>query len=92
MEQRVNVNFCVELQKLPSEILEMLNTGTKDTICYKVNWHLFINTVVYPLVFHIYLYSACTATMIIEYLIFKACRMMYSEMLTVVCLSPGLSR
>jgi hypothetical protein len=30
--------------------------GTKDTICYKVNWHLFINTVVYPLLFHIYTY------------------------------------
>jgi hypothetical protein len=26
MEHRVNVNFCVKLQKLPSETLEMLNS------------------------------------------------------------------
>jgi hypothetical protein len=41
MEQRVNANFCVELQKLPREMLEMLKTvcgesQTKKAVNVKV--------------------------------------------------------
>ncbi|GBL99229.1 hypothetical protein AVEN_140690-1 [Araneus ventricosus] len=42
LEQRVNIKFCVLLEKSPSEILEMLkeaygNDATKETAVYE--WH-----------------------------------------------------
>jgi hypothetical protein len=41
MEQRVNVKFCVKLQKSPSEMLEMLKTVSDDSTrsqCHVFKW------------------------------------------------------
>jgi hypothetical protein len=37
MEQRVNVKFCVKLQRSPSETLQMLKTIYGDSIMRKRN-------------------------------------------------------
>jgi hypothetical protein len=42
MEQRVNVKFCIKLQKLPSETLKMLETVYDESNMSKSNvseWH-----------------------------------------------------